>query len=317
MDRPTISTAVAFVLLMWSFPSTPAVLGQDSYPRDHAKLIAELRAKIAKLDQILSREGDEPREQIELQRQAAITELINVLRDAPNLTRQEDHKVLVRLLDETIETRGLQEPVKLKTALEYFSDKFGGRMPILIDRTAFRVDAGPNDPDPYEEEVKLPPVPTKMPMSTALRLVLAQVGNGKATFQIRQGFIEITTLKAGAAVHHLYQPAILQTFKQQPLSDVLDQLSDETGLAIHLDPKVGDKAKTPISARFRNSSLEDALIVVTEMAELKFVVLERSVFVTTPERATTLRKEEKERESHRREIAPKLMPPAKDLQPGA
>ena len=47
------------------------------------------------------------------------------------------------------------------------------------------------------------------------------------------------------------------------------------------------------------------LVVVTEMAELKFVVLDRSIFVTTPERATILRKEEKDRDEPRKNFVPK------------
>ena len=97
-----------------------------------------------------------------------------------------------RLLQQVIDTKGLQEKVKLKTALEYFADKFGGKLPILVDREAF-ADGQAEAADPYEEEVSLPPVPARMAMSTALRLVLAQVGKGKATYLIRRSFVEITT----------------------------------------------------------------------------------------------------------------------------
>ena len=42
---------------------------------------------------------------------------------------------IYRLLQTVIETEGAeQEKVKLKTALEYFSDKFSGKLPILIDK---------------------------------------------------------------------------------------------------------------------------------------------------------------------------------------
>ena len=98
-----------------------------------------------------------------------------------------------KLLQMPIETKGLQEKVKLKTALEYFSDKFGGKLPILVDRDAFADERAEAAPDPYEEEVSLPPVPKTMIMSTALRLILAQVGKGKATYLIRREFVEITT----------------------------------------------------------------------------------------------------------------------------
>ena len=188
--------AASFILslLAWLFPGATPTAGQPPTGKDSQKLIAELRAKIDKLSQ---------RTDMVLEREEAIFALINALREAPPLTRLEENAILARILEETIETKGLQEKVKLKTALEYFSDKFGGRIPILIDRSAFAAIAGPNDPDPYEEEVSLPPVPAKMPMSLALRIVLAQVSHGEATFFVRQGFIEITTVKAGAAVNYL------------------------------------------------------------------------------------------------------------------
>jgi WD40 repeat protein len=102
---------------------------------------------------------------------------------------------LYRLLQLPIGTRGLQEPVKLKTALELFSDMFGGKLPILVDKAAFETDLGPSAEDPYEEEVHLPPVPARMPMGTALRLVLAQIGKGRATYIVRRNYIEVTTMK--------------------------------------------------------------------------------------------------------------------------
>jgi len=68
-------------------------------------------------------------------------------------------------------------------------------LPILVDREAFAIELGADAPDPYEEEVSLPPVPAKMAMSLALKLVLAQVGKGNATYLIRRSYIEITTNK--------------------------------------------------------------------------------------------------------------------------
>jgi len=153
--------------------------------------------------------------------------------------------VLMRLLQQPIDTKGLQEKVKLKTALEYFSDKFGGKLPMIVDREAFGPFVGPEDLDPYEEEVVLPPVPSKMLMSTALRLILSQVGKGQATYVIRQSYIEITTLKAGTAPGLLYRPLIVAAFEKRPLKEVLQELANAGGLEIHLDPNIGKKADAP------------------------------------------------------------------------
>ena len=102
---------------------------------------------------------------------------------------------LYRLLQVPINTRGLQEKVKLGAALELFSDMFDGKLPILVNKAAFEEEFGGNAEDPYEEEIWLPPVPKKMPVATALRLTLAQIGKGKATYIVRRNFVEITTWK--------------------------------------------------------------------------------------------------------------------------
>jgi tetratricopeptide (TPR) repeat protein len=97
-----------------------------------------------------------------------------------------------RQLDKVIPTKALHEKVKLRTALEYFSDSVGG-LPILIDSEAFKLKLGADSPDPYEEEVQLPPVPARMQLNLALRLILSQVGKGEATYLIRREYVEITT----------------------------------------------------------------------------------------------------------------------------
>ncbi|HZZ78015.1 MAG TPA: hypothetical protein VFE62_05835 [Gemmataceae bacterium] len=123
---------------------------------------------------------------------------------------------IYRLLQQPIDTKGLQEKVKLKTALEYFGDRFGGKLPILIDKESFTTELGADAPDPYEEEVSLPPVPSKMVMNTALRLVLAQVGKGQATYLIRRNFIEITTIK------HYLEDKVIRIY---PVGDLVMPIS--------------------------------------------------------------------------------------------
>jgi hypothetical protein len=226
----------------------------------------------------------------------------------PPVTKaQEETLAIMNLLRQPIATKGLQEKVKLKTALELFVNifkaEFNAELPILVDKEAFAAELGADAPDPYEEEVVLPPVPNRMVVGTALRLILSQIGKGQATFLIRQGHLEIVPAKNTTAAYFLREPSIVAIFKQRPLQEVLQELSDETGFAIHLDPNIGDKGNTPIVATFRNCSLEAALVTVTEMAQLKYVAFEHSIYVTTPDKAKVLEKEEKVRRKQR-ESAP-------------
>jgi len=232
------------------------------------------------------------------------------------LTPREKNLAITGLLQTIIETKVFQEKLKLRQVLEVFGDKFGGKLAILVDTEAFLVGQDRDKtPDLYEEEVSLPYHPIKMTLSTALRLILSQVGKGEATYIIRQGYIEITTLKASSAAHLLRQPIVLASFDNRPLQEVLDQFSAESGLAIHLDPNVGKKGQTAIKAMFNNTSLEGALVTVTEMAELKYVALERAIYVTTAEKAAIMRKEEQKRALERKDALPKgALPKAKRIE---
>jgi RNA polymerase sigma factor (sigma-70 family) len=220
---------------------------------------------------------------------------------APAPKPREETLALMRMLEQPIKTNGLQEKVKLKTALEYITNKFGGKVPILIDREAFITDLGADAADPYEEEVVLPPVPATMTLDQALRLLISQIGNGRATYVIRRSWIEITTEDASRAANSLHHLCIVGTFHQRPLAEILQALSDKADVAINIDSKAEASMNMPISATFRNCSLEEALVTVTEMGALKYVVLDHSIFVTTPERAKAMEQVEVARRKKREE----------------
>jgi hypothetical protein len=224
-----------------------------------------------------------------------------------------DSAVIMGLLKQRFETHGLSEKVKLKVAIEYFSETSGGKLPMLIDKAAFAAELGADAQDPYEEDVSLPPIPRKMPLNTALHLILSQVGKGQATYLIRQGHIEIVPASHATAKHLLAQQ-VFESFDQRPLLSVLTDLSGQSGLTINVDPSVGKQAGSLITATFRNTTLEDTLVAVTEMAELKFVVFRNSIYVTSASKVEALEEEEKQR-NKKRESLPKIpLNPAKRLE---
>jgi hypothetical protein len=264
--------------------TTCALLGLFAYSyaqtrSDQLVLAKEPQAKKDDLKNALNRIA-------ELERELAAVKAPKIQKGSDNI------RDIMQQLKQPMETRGLQERVKMKTALDFIAKELNGKLPILIDRDAFAAELGADAPDPYEEEVSLPPVPAKMPIGTALRLLLSQVGKGYATFVIRHGYLEIVTYGRQASAYMLAEPSIIASFECRPLTEVLEELSEETGLTIHLDPNIVKRNELLVSASFRNCSLEDALIVVTEMAQLKFVVLARSIYVTTPENAKIIQKEE-------------------------
>jgi hypothetical protein len=209
-----------------------------------------------------------------------------------------------QMLQTPINVKPLQEKLKLKQALEFFSDAFKGKLVIIVDKEAFAAILGPDAPvDLYEEEVELPPVGDTMLMSTALRLVLSQPGKTDAAYVIRGSYIEILPPEYTKARYFLNEP-IQVSFKKHPLREVLDELSDMTGLTINIDGRVGEKAGAAVTASFRGASLEEVLVTVTESADLKFVVLNKSIFVTTPNHVKAIEEEEKKRDEKRRENIP-------------
>jgi hypothetical protein len=81
-------------------------------------------------------------------------------------------------------------------------------------------------------------------------------------------------------------------FKQRPLEEVIEELSELTGVSVVLDGRAKEKAKALVTARFRNDvAMQDAVRMLAEMAELKVVHLVTGLFVTTPAQAQAMQKE--------------------------
>jgi hypothetical protein len=227
----------------------------------------------------------------------ALSQVPNKAAPIPVVRASAEVLAIMRVLDEPIATSRLQKKVTLKKALEILQELTGGRLPMVVDREAF-LDGMADRPDVYEDEVGLPPVPERTTVEKALRKLTAQIAKGGATFIIRKGWIEITTLDAWScqtAASVLDRPSIVASYERRPLVEVLQDLSDRSEITIHLDPNVGEKANALISATFRNSTLEEALVIVTEMAKLKYAELEHSIYVTTPGNEKSMQHDEKAR----------------------
>jgi hypothetical protein len=188
--------------------------------------------------------------------------------------------------------KGIDANTPLKDALEYFSDRY--ELTILVNTAAFK-----------EENVKedIEAVPVKLPkmtgvaLATALRLVLAQLPPKGAAYRVRGDFIEITTFKRMRPGHHLKQK-VAASFTERPLEEVLQELSDQSGVSVLLDMRAGDRAQTALSATFNNDvSLETAVRLLADMADLKAVVMGNALYVTTKANAKVLETEQAKKPS--------------------
>jgi hypothetical protein len=199
---------------------------------------------------------------------------------------------LLKALDEPFTLKDLQDPTGSKGPFEHISDKFaakGSELRFYINQEAFKTGSKARQLLNNELPFRIPTSPQRLPTGALLRILLEQLDDEEATFLIRNGVVEIVPAKQ-ATPDFLMQRKLTAGFDGTPLEDVLQALSWQTGVTLVLDTRAGDLAKTPITAAFRNDvTLEAALRMVTEMANLKLVMLPGGVFVTTPPNAETLK----------------------------
>jgi hypothetical protein len=186
--------------------------------------------------------------------------------------------------------RGFDANTPLKDALEHLTDRY--HLTFVIDTQAFREEG-------EGAEIETTPIKlqkmSNVALGTVLRLLLSQIPPSGGTYLVRNGFIEVipaSHVKAG----RLLQQEVEATFDKRPLEEVLEELSDLTGASVILDSSVGDKAKTVVKAKFKNDvTLETAVRLLADMADLKAVVVGNALYVTTKAKADALRVEEEKR----------------------
>lgn len=80
-------------------------------------------------------------------------------------------------------------------------------------------------------------------------------------------------------------------------AQALKELANRTGANIVLDVRTKEKGKSPINANLQQVPLETAVRMLADMADLKAIVLDNALYVTTEENAKKLVKEHRERAS--------------------
>jgi hypothetical protein len=199
-----------------------------------------------------------------------------------------------RALAMPIETKEFQEKIELGKFLEKLGDgisKKGKEIQIVIDDEAF-MDAKRERLEFQFEEVILPPIGSKMIANTALRLVLSQVGEGKATYLLRSGQIVITSGERAESSYFVKNCVVEAKFKNRPLVDALDTLAEQSGVSIIVDGRVAKKARAEVTAKF-GGKLDTAVRLLTASVGLKHVVVDNVIYVTSPENAEGFKHEKK------------------------
>jgi hypothetical protein len=220
---------------------------------------------------------------------------------------------LLNILDQRIELKQIRDAgsMTLKEALTMVIDLIakqnGKEFPILIDTEAFKADY-PDAPDIYETKVQFPPLPRQMTVASAIRFALNMVATKEATYVVLPDHILITTYRMTSPEQKLNEK-IRGVFENRPLGAVLRELSESAGATIVVDNRASDKAKTEVSAAFVNDiDLAGALRVLTEMADLKVLVLDGTIYVTTLDHANALRAEKLAQLTAQKGMAQKVDP---------
>lgn len=197
---------------------------------------------------------------------------------------QSASREVLRVLDETIETKDFQNPMRFSEGIALLSDKLAARgkdLSIQVNEAAFK-EENPDATDIMETPIQFRPFPRVMRVRAALEFMLEQVATRNAAFLIRKDGIEITTQRR-AALPALLRLPVMGVFEDRPLAAAVDELAGQTGATIVIDARVAEKARTPVSAVLRRSiTLENAVTLLVQMADLRAVVEDDVLFITSP-----------------------------------
>lgn len=189
---------------------------------------------------------------------------------------------------------GIEAGTPLGEAFQFLSNRYD--VTFLVDSQAFKVEG-------VEGIEKMPVTLPKMigvKLSTVLRLLLAQVD---ATYLIRSDHIEITTWKRvrpeywAAGVGGNFAPTVSLELDQCPLREALEELAAASGISIVLDSRASDQAKTLVTATLNNVPIDTAVLIVSDMAELRPVAMENILYVTGTQNAEYLQSRQQEQRS--------------------
>jgi hypothetical protein len=146
--------------------------------------------------------------------------------------------------------------------------------------------------------------------STVLTKILSRVVPGSefttaATFVVRPDHIEITTeawlrnelgLPPANAVPSVGLLALATaSFEKTPLDQALKEIADSTGFNIVLDSAKLEKNQPTVTASFQNVPVDTAVHILAEMADLRAVLLDNVLFVTSKDAADRLKKADDKR----------------------
>jgi hypothetical protein len=213
-------------------------------------------------------------------------------RPALRLPRLLPGQDVLAVLDKMVDFAGLDDPkTTLIEALDQLSKVH--RVTFDVNERAFEAE---DVKDVRRAEIANPNAvpPMKVKLSTVLQKILDRVKvKSGAAFFIRRDHVEITTPTAQRAELRLEKagpmpPLVHLTADRKPLDEALAIMADQAAVNVAFDPRVSDKATTPVTVHMMNTPIDAALFLLADMAELAFVRIDNTFYVTSPDRAARL-----------------------------
>jgi hypothetical protein len=187
-----------------------------------------------------------------------------------------------------IKTPTIDNKTPLKDLLDFLHTNY--KLDIDINEAAFKGDGIDNVLDMQLGDRVLPKT-ENIRLERLLRRVLARIPSPSgATFVLRRDGIEITTNQAirtqiWGGHQGPYFPLVHAVIEKKPLDEALRDLADQAEHNIVVDARAAEKAKTAVSARFTNTPLDTAVALLADMAELKPVLQDNVIYITTLDNA--------------------------------
>jgi hypothetical protein len=195
-------------------------------------------------------------------------------------------------LGKTIKFSGIDDPkATLREVLDLLTKRFD--VPFDVNERAFKAEMLDDPAGAPIAERPIPPMDHAR-LDSVLRLILRRVNvPSGATFLVRRDHVEITTNafvrpEVWGSYQGPFLPLVNVSFDREPLEAALKHLADETGYNIVLDVRAAEKGKTPVAARLANTPLDTAVRFLADMSDLRPVLLDNVIYVTTRENAALI-----------------------------
>lgn len=153
------------------------------------------------------------------------------------------------------------------------------KVPVVIDSTVMQFGLDPNQP---VVNVNL----KQVKMRDGLKAVLAPYN---LKFGLTADGVFIST-EDGVISKQLRQRVSVDC-DGTAFGAAVKQLANDTGANLVVDPRLGEKAKKPVTLKLEDVPLETAVRLLSEVADLRAVRMSNVLFVTTPDKAKVLRED--------------------------